>query len=298
VCNLWGTLSRAGTLAACALLLWTPSPVLAQEQARAGVVAARALTWPVASVARARPTLLKPMVVARGSGKLGSPVFTRGALWTASPRRLRGLATVEKPGRPCHDATSRAWYASANGCLVRVETGGSLPVLVCGVQGVDVHVRATRGLAVSREPDHRVVLHRFGRGGTGRRTLLRGWRFFDPRLSPDGSRVLVSESRPGGGHVWMVDLRGTARDLGPGHGPAWHPDGRRVILSRVRHDGSRVLGADLWQVDVVTGRATRLARTAAVAETDPTVSPNGRWLAYVDARSGDLLVARLPGGRP
>lgn len=283
-----------------ALLACAPLAVMAQERAGASAHVARAIPWPAAAVRGSKtPTPESPRVVARGGArKLGAPLWTHGKLWTAPPRTLGGLATVEKPGRPSYDAATRAWYASANGCLVRVAAGKRLPVLTCGVQGVDVDVRAARGVAVSREPDHRIVLHLFGAKGRGQRTLLRGARFFDPRLSADGSRVLVSESRPGGGHVWLVRLDGVATDLGPGHGPTWHPDGRRVIFSMVRHDGSRLLGGDLWQVDTVTRKRARLTRTARFAEVDPAVSPNGRWVAYLDGRSGDLLLARLPGRRP
>lgn len=284
-------------LGAVALVALAPFAALAQQ--RGGAHKARAIRWPAADDSGGRrPTLKSPRVMARGGSKLTAPTWTRGCLWTAPPRSLHGLARVEKPGLPAHDAETNAWYASANGCLVRVAADGSLPVLSSGIQGVDVHVRAARGLAVSREPDHRIVLHRFGAGGRGQRTLLRGARFFSPRLSPDGTRILVSESRPGGGRMKMLRLDGRAVDLGPGTDPAWHPDGRRVIFSRVRHDGARLLGADLWQLDVVTRKRTRLAHTGAVAEISPAVSVDGRWVAFVNGRTGDLLVARLPGGRP
>ena len=284
---------------AAAVMALTPTEVEAQAAPDARGPAARTIPWPTAAVKRGEAaTLATPLVVARGSGKLGAPVWTHGALWTTPPMALRGLAGVEKPGRPLYDLTSRAWYASANGCLVRVAAGGSLPVLTCGVQGVDVHVRASRGLAVSREPDHGIVLHRFGARGRGRQTLRRGARYFNPRLSPEGTAVLLSESHPDGGRVWLMRLDGRARDLGPGSDPAWHPDGRRVLLSRVRHDGSRVLGGELWQLELASGKRTQLTRTAGLAEVNPAVSPDGGWVAYVNARTGDLLVARLPGGRP
>ena len=285
VCNLWGALAL--------LLVALLGLAAAQGRVDRGTTA-RAILWPAAAKGHEAPTFTNPRVVARGGSKRGSPTWSRARLWTAPPSAMGGLATVEKPGLPTYDETTRAWYASANGCLVRLD-GARLVVLTCGVQGVDVHVRASLGLAVSREPDHSIVLHRFGAGKRSSRILLTGSNFCTPRLGPSGA-VLVSESRPGGGRIWLVDRRGRAVDLGPGVHPVWR--GRRVIFSRLRHDGSRVLGADLWQVDPRTRKVTRLTRTAGVAETDPAVSPDGRWVAYVDALTGDLLVARLPGRRP
>ena len=242
----------------------------------------------------ARATLTRPLTLAPGREKHPAPRWTHAALWPAPPAGLYGLAAVEHPGVPSYDPGARAWYASANGCLVRLNPSGSLPVLGCGVQGVDVDVRGRQRVALSREPDHRLVLHRPGRAEP--RTLLRGSRFFGPRLSPDGKRALVSESRPRGGRVWLVALdSGRRRDLGRGVDPTWRPDGRSLILSLVRHNGQRVTGADLWQVDALTGARRPLHRpTRGVAEVAPAVSPDGRWLAFVDAHTGALLVAPMP----
>ncbi len=241
-----------------------------------------------------RPSLWQPLRLARGGDR------PRPAAWVSSeelitrpPLRLWGLASVAKPGTPVYDFASQSWYASANGCLVRLLPDGGLPVLLCGVQGIDVDVRASQGLAVSREPDHTIVLHRWGRAPL-HRVLLRGDHFHGPRLSPDGQQVLVQESRASGGHVWLAGVGGRATDLGPGSSAAWLPDGRRIIYSQVSSDGYRVTAPDLVVMDVVTRRSVCLGRTPAVAEVNPVVSPDGTRVAFLDARSGDLYVAELP----
>src|SRR5690606_12434699 len=58
--------------------------------------------------------------------------------------------------------------------------------------------------------------------------------------------------------------------------PDWHPDGDRIVFSSKRHD----TGFDLWQMDLGTGRASRLTRHAG-DETEPAWSPDGEDLAYV-----------------
>lgn len=243
------------------------------------------------------PTLEAPLRLRAGNGQLERPVWTDEGLLPALDRSFRGLAAVEQPGLPAYDPTSRAFHASANGGLVRLEPDGRLPVLVAsGVQGIDVDVRAARQLAVSREPDHRILLTRWrGRQVVEQRTLLRGARFFRPRLAPDGTSLLVSESRPRGAHLWRIVLDGGApMDLGRADDAAWHPDGQRAIVARVSHDGHRVTAADLWELELASGRRRQLTRTPGRAEVEPAISPDGRWVAFIDATSGDLYAARLP----
>jgi hypothetical protein len=252
---------------------------------------------PVIPAPSGSPGLDAPLRLRAGNGRLERPTWTDEGLLPSLDRRFRGLAAVEQPGLPAYDPTSRAFYASANGALVRLEPDGALPVIVTsGVQGIDVDVRPARQLAVSREPDHRILLTRWrGREVIAQRTLLRGARFFHPRLAPDGASLLVSESRPRGAHLWRLVLDGGAPiDLGRADDAAWHPDGQRVIFTRVRHDGHRVTAADLWELQIASGRRRRLARTPGRAEVEPAVSPDGRWVAFVDAATGDLFAARLP----
>jgi hypothetical protein len=244
--------------------------------------------------AELRPGLSRPLRLTRGGDRARPPIWaSKNELWTRTPARFSGLASVGKPGTPVHDAGG--WYASANGCLVELRPDGGMPVLLHGVQGIDVDVKARHAVAVSREPDHTIVLHRWGRAPI-RRVLLRGDRFHSPRLSPDGQRVLIEESRAAGGHLWLVEPSGQATDLGPGSGASWHPDGRRIIYSQLAGDGYRVTSADLFLMDVSTRRAVCLGRTPTVAEVSPVISPDGERVAFVDARSGELYLAVLADG--
>jgi hypothetical protein len=241
------------------------------------------------------PSLERPLRVQTGNAKLTRPLWSNEGLWPAVPTALRGLATVERCGFPVYDASSRAWYAAANGALVELRPDGRLPVVIgAALQGRDIDVRARAGVLVSREPDHTIVLLRWADGEVRQRSvLISGARFFRPRLSPDGSRVLVAESRATGGHLWLLSLDGKATDLGPGYDGAWHPDGVRILFTRVSHDGHRVTAADLWQLELASGRRLQLTRTTDLAEVEPALSPDGRYLAFVDATSGDLYLARF-----
>jgi hypothetical protein len=248
------------------------------------------------------PELASPLRLRAGSGKLGRSLWTTQGLWHRAPPTLPALAAVGRAGAPSYDPQSGAFFAAAEGTIVELRPDCALRVLVGGVQGHDLDVRARLGLAVSREPDHRIVLHRTAwaarcAGVAEKQTLLSGERFFAPRFSPDGSRLLVAESRAEGGHIWLLALDGRATDLGQGYDATWHPDGRQVVFARIQHDGSRLTAGDLFVMEIGSRQVRCLARTPGVIEVEPVVSPDGRWLAFQDARGGDLYLSRYPGAR-
>jgi len=248
-------------------------------------------TWPGPNA----PTLKNPVKVAMVAWRGADPVWTPLGLYANAPTGILGLSGAEHSGPAVYDRSVGAFFAMANGQLVRLDDGDRLFVVAEDVQGTDVDVYALAGLAVSREPDDTIVLHRFGPAGEGKVVLLRGQGFFGPRFSPDGKQVLVAESRAEGGHMWVVAVEdGRARDLGQGYGATWHPDGRTVVFSRIVHDSLRIWSADLYALDVATGAERILAITADRAEIEPAVSPDGRFVAFVDALTGDLLVAMFP----
>ena len=271
-------------------------------------VAAPALAQPLRPtlVDLERATLQRPLRVGRVESP--QPAWTAEGLWPSHPGTTLGLGRAAVHGRPAFDPSSSAWYASAEGLLVRLEPDGALRVVADRVRGHDVDVRAAAGLAVSYEPEGTIVLHRFGPAGTTHHTLASDHRFFAPRLSPDASQLLVSGAD---GRAWIAGLERPAdgaegrqqawRDLGPGIDPAWHPDGRRVVLARVEDDGHVTLASNLVVVDVRSGAAQVVARTEAPALQRPAVSPDGRWIALADLPGGDVVVVPFPaveGRRP
>lgn len=276
-----------------------PAKVRAQEPARAQPSAPAERPATVEIPAGLDASLSRPHRLRQGHWSVKAPLWTAQGLWPSVPANLYGLKSVEKPGAPTWDHKSAAWYASANGSLVRLSPDGGLAVVLDNVQGRDLDLRTGQGaeLLVAREPDLSITLRNLDGSGAPR-VLLKGAKYFGPRLSPDGGRLLVSESRPEGGHVWLLDLNSGARqDLGPGVSPTWHPDGERIVLARVKHNGEKLTAGDLWEVDLTSGEARCLGRTKALVELDATISPDARSLAFVEGVTGDLYVARYPEAR-
>lgn len=238
-------------------------------------------------------TMLTPTLVGPAGVEKVDPLWIDEGLWSARPRQLAALAGVEKPGIPTYDPSSKAWYASANGTLVRLEADGRLVVVADDVQGLDVDVRASAGLAVSREPNDTIVLHRWDSSGTSKQVLLTGPEFFYPRFSPDGAHVLVSESRAEGGRVRVLGLDGAVENTVNGYFPAWHPDGQTLVYAQVQDDGERLISSDLYLFDLGTGHETLVAMTPRI-EVEPCFSPSGEHLAFVDSRTGEVFIAAIP----
>jgi dipeptidyl aminopeptidase/acylaminoacyl peptidase len=140
----------------------------------------------------------------------------------------------------------------------------------------------------------------------------------DVALSPDGSQIAVTVTRPGkpngcptcnykqSGDIWLIDRHsGERRNLTNGAAdgssswlPTWSPDGRRLVFVSTKPEGTEPQGGNdirLYCFDAETGKIARLsargvwlqvAGTSAGRAAGPIV-----WLD--DAR---LLVALLPPG--
>ena len=125
-------------------------------------------------------------------------------------------------------------------------------------------------------------------GWVFRRGANYGW-----RLSPDGTRIALTSEVDGNGDVWIKELPDgpverltfdTMEELYP----AWTPDGEYVTYSR--NNGAE--DPDLWRSRADrSGVPERLADDEQIlgqpgSETDPALSPNGRWLAYSSDATG------------
>ncbi len=112
-------------------------------------------------------------------------------------------------------------------------------------------------------------------------------RYWDHDLGPDESHVLFSEPAPvGDGRLTAV------RDLTPdadgnvGEGLAVSPDGRTVAVEWRVDDGRAAHHGSLAIIDTASGER-RILSTDGLWISDPTFSPDGRSLAYLQETLGD-----------
>jgi Tol biopolymer transport system component len=159
----------------------------------------------------------------------------------------------------------------------------------------------------------------------------------DPRLSPDGQRLLLVTGAENDGDLWSYDLRG--RPPIPlalpndNRLPVWSPDSRQVAFLALGTIGVMTIAADgsqrapqmlragaasphAWSAvgelillrppgDIVAMPAASTDEVRNVvasdsAENDPALSPDDRWLAYVSNRTGqnEIWVQGYPDGVP
>ena len=162
-----------------------------------------------------------------------------------------------------------------------------------------VSVAATGLVAYRTGGDSQRQLTWVDRSGTARGTVGDAdATLLNPRLSPDGRRVVVSRTVQGNTDVWVLDGGRTSRftfDAAADWYPIWSPDGTRVVFR-----SSRTGGGDLYQkLTNGAGAEDRLV-TSDQQKTPGSWSADGRFLLYASndpQTSGDLWVVPMVGDR-
>jgi dipeptidyl aminopeptidase/acylaminoacyl peptidase len=113
-----------------------------------------------------------------------------------------------------------------------------------------------------------------------------GQPFPAPNLRARPAAQVVLESAAGGDRKVLTDL-----DLRPA-GLSWHPDGHRLVFVADPdwRDDLKYESPDLWTV-TLEGQLTRLTDDGYVYS-DPSFSPDGRYLSYVRDPGTDLIIAK------
>lgn len=132
--------------------------------------------------------------------------------------------------------------------------------------------------------------------GTGERVLSEGE---NPRWSPDGTRLLVSEvddvtSEPRS--IWIVDVgSGELTDLGQGFNPQWLPDGERISFRRMVDTPDGSFADAVYIMMLATGETVEFGTES---ESDVFWAPDGS--SVLIAHDGELTLAEPDGsgGQP
>ncbi|HKO13085.1 MAG TPA: protein kinase [Acidobacteriaceae bacterium] len=134
--------------------------------------------------------------------------------------------------------------------------------------------------------------------GTGTRLTLDSTNNGQPAWSPDGKRIAFFSDRSGQTHIYdrASDGTGTTASLvvddAAEEYPAWSPDGRYLVFERApAGQGSRF---DIWAMPLFGSRKVFPLVQTGLEKSWPSISPNGKWLAYVSAVTGREEVYVVP----
>jgi Tol biopolymer transport system component len=129
-----------------------------------------------------------------------------------------------------------------------------------------------------------------------------------PAWTPDGRSIVYVSDQQSGWNLWWIDLGSPApRALTFGQfqytNPVVMPDGRSIAVASDRGSATRAW-TDLWMVSLDGSQERRLiSETPSIKEFAPVISPDGRWLAYLDLPMNRppqyrVVVVQLPAGLP
>jgi Tol biopolymer transport system component len=121
-----------------------------------------------------------------------------------------------------------------------------------------------------------------------------------PVWTGDGTRLAFASNKAGALNLFWRPANGTGTDerLAPSAQPqaphAWSAATHRLVFV----ESSPTTGRDIWMVSTEADRKSVAVLQSHFNESGPSVSPDGRWLAYVSDESGhdEVYVVSLVGG--
>jgi Tol biopolymer transport system component/imidazolonepropionase-like amidohydrolase len=124
-------------------------------------------------------------------------------------------------------------------------------------------------------------------GGAAKRILGdRAWDY-QPRFSPDGTKILFTSDRGGTDNIWIAKADGSDPEKFTGEKDkvtncgAWSPDGDYIVAKRRLTDHSSIGTTELWLYHRTGGSGLQVTKKDDLAEvSEPTFHPGGRFIDF------------------
>ena len=109
--------------------------------------------------------------------------------------------------------------------------------------------------------------------------------------SPDGSVIAVQVMGEG---IYVIDADGSNLcEIGRAEHPVWSPEGRYLIAMITEDDGHHITGSELYAIDITTAQRYHLTGHTDLIALHPTVSPDGRKVAFGDPNTGRIYTMTI-----
>jgi len=104
-------------------------------------------------------------------------------------------------------------------------------------------------------------------------------RYYGGVLSPDGKYIAYNGLETG---IYVRSLDGSGREVHIGYGthPTFMPDGSGIVYTVTHDDGHHLVAGDLYMSSLDGRTVSNLTRNSPSIETKPSVSPDGRRIAF------------------
>ena len=227
-------------------------------------------------------------LLAAGHGGVGLHVIDRrSARVVHAFAGLRGDARFLDVARICHGSLERGRLLRIDGpgddgspCVIASRDDGRGTLVHDGIRASVFHdafrgtITLTSGVGVDKVVEDR------GAWGVA--------------VSTDGRSMAWSLGTLAEPELVVYDAEHGRASVGRGAQPSWIPGTDRVVFAApgegFQTGAEEDFDADLYVFDMQSRQTTRLTETPEIAEMEPTISPNGRDVAFSDWRTGDLLV--------
>jgi Tol biopolymer transport system component len=259
----------------------------------------------------------KQLIAGRSHGVYAAPgylLFWREATLMAQPfdatkLELTGNAVAVAPAAGLNPVTNQALFSVSNTGTLVLFSGAAVQSELVWVNraGTQIGTASQKGVftTVALSPDGKQVVYDladartatldlwrliFSRAVPSKLTFNSGSDIF-PVFSADGSRIAYASVREGPPQLYALDADGPGNETLllqsnlPKVPTGWSHDGKLLIHTVV----DPKTGGDIWVLTLDGARASPIVNTAA-DERYGTLSPDGRWLAYVSNETGSYEV--------
>ncbi len=187
-------------------------------------------------------------------------------------------------------------------------TGSDWNITDTGQPYTDARFTVTEGtwMSVDVSPDGKTLvfdllgdIYSLPAGG-GNATLLHGGAAmeFEPRFSPDGSKILYISDRSGSYNLWISNADGSGawqvshETLAVLNAPAWDTTGKYVTAVKHYAQTAKMVGTEIWlyHVDGGNGRLMVEMPKTGKAVHEPQFSHDGRYLYYTENVSAAAFI--------